>query len=88
MFAGASSIGLYLYTPEIYPTRIRSIGVGTATAWMRAASMAGPLLVGTLIGYGLPVVCIVFAVVATLGAFIVHFWSIETKERILEEISK
>lgn len=87
LFAGANSIGLYLYTPEIYPTRVRSIGVGTATAWMRFASMLGPLMIGILIGYGLPVVCIVFAVLAGLSAIVVRLWAVETSQRVLEEVS-
>ena len=33
---------LYLYTPEIYPTRMRAIGTGLATSWLRLASAVGP----------------------------------------------
>ena len=29
---------LYLYTPEVYPTRMRVIGIGLATSWLRIAS--------------------------------------------------
>lgn len=87
LFAGANSIGLYVYTPEIYPTRIRSIGVGTATAWMRFASMLGPILIGTLMVNGLPLTFIVFAVVAGISAVVVRIWAIETSQRVLEEVS-
>ena len=37
---------LYLYTPEIYPTRMRAVGTGSATCWVRLASVGGQLLVG------------------------------------------
>src|SRR5713101_4150572 len=43
---GSVNAVLYLYTPEIYPTRMRAIGTGAATCWLRLASAAGPVLVG------------------------------------------
>ncbi|WP_197492866.1 MFS transporter [Rhodococcus qingshengii] len=86
-FATAAAIGVYLYTPELYPTRTRAIGVGTATAWLRLASMAGPLIIGTLIGHGLSLVFVVFGVIAILAALVVGFFAVETKGRVLEELS-
>ncbi|MFD4022176.1 MFS transporter [Streptomyces sp. NPDC058576] len=86
-FAAAAAIGVYLYTPELYPTRIRAIGVGTATAWLRLASMAGPLLIGGLIAHGLPAIFVVFAVVAGAVAIVTVLFGVETKERVLEEVS-
>ena len=44
------SIGLYLYTPEIYPTGARAIEMTTAGYWSRIASFLGPYVVGALIG--------------------------------------
>lgn len=86
-FATAAAVGVYLYTPELYPTRVRAIGVGTATAWLRLASMAGPLIIGSLISYGLGYVFAVFGAVALLAAIIVALYAVETKERVLEELS-
>jgi putative MFS transporter len=86
-FATAAAIGVYLYTPELYPTRVRAIGVSTATAWLRLASMAGPTIVGTMIGYGLGSVFLTFGLVALLAAVVVGTFAIETKGRILEEVS-
>lgn len=85
--AGAASIGLYLYTPEIYPTRIRAVGVGAATSWLRIASMIGPVMVGSLVTSGLGLVCGIFAVIAAVAAVVVAKWATETKDRVLEEIS-
>ena len=45
---GSINAVLYLYTPEVYPTRMRAIGTGLATSWLRLASAVGPALVGTL----------------------------------------
>src|SRR6185436_16330069 len=65
-FISTVNIGAYLYTPELYPTRTRALGVGTATAWLRLASMIGPTAVGFMISGG---------------------FAIETKGRVLEEVS-
>ncbi|MBK5959630.1 hypothetical protein CCR97_15655 [Rhodoplanes elegans] len=86
-FATSAAIGVYLYTPELYPTRVRAIGVSTATAWLRLASMAGPTIVGTMIGYGLGSVFLTFGVVALFAAVVVALFAIETKGRVLEEVS-
>jgi len=86
-FSSVLSIGVYLYTPELYPTRARAIGVSTATAWLRLASMIGPTAVGMMIGGGLPNVFLAFGAVAALAAVITALFAVETKGRVLEEIS-
>ncbi|GAB7547861.1 MFS transporter [Cupriavidus sp. 8B] len=86
-FATAAAIGVYLYTPELYPTRIRALGVGTATAWLRVASMAGPIIIGGLMKFGLGLVFAVFAAISLVAAVLVAKFAIETKERVLEELS-
>src|SRR5262249_32671562 len=77
-FVSTINIGVYLYTPELYPTRVRAFGVGTATAWLRFASMIGPYVVGLMIGPRLtpaqvsevPRVFLAFGIVAAGGAII------------------
>jgi MFS transporter, putative metabolite:H+ symporter len=86
-FVSTVNIGVYLYTPELYPTRVRALGVGTATAWLRFASMIGPMVVGMMIGSGLPAVFVTFAAVAGLAAAITGAFAVETKGRVLEEAS-
>jgi putative MFS transporter len=84
---GTVTVLLYLYTPEVYPTRIRAAGTALATSWLRLASAAGPLLLGYLLSTkGLPFVCLIFAGVALLGA-IVSMQMIETSQRRLEDIA-
>jgi putative MFS transporter len=84
---GSVNAVLYLYTPEIYPTRMRAIGTGAATCWLRLASAAGPLLVGYLVaGTGTASVFLMFAaagVVGALGATLM----LETRNRRLEDIA-
>lgn len=81
--------GIYVYTPEIYPTRMRALGTGVTTAWMRIASIVGPLLVGTLITRGgVQAVFGMFATAALVGAVVVFWFVIETRGRSLEEIAQ
>ena len=86
-FISSVNIGVYLYTPELYPTRVRALAVGTATAWLRFASIIGPTVVGTMIASGLPAVFLTFAAVAGIAAAITGLFAVETKGRVLEEAS-
>jgi putative MFS transporter len=81
------SIGMYLYTPELYPTRARAVAVGTATAWLRLASMIGPTVVGMMIGGGLENVFLAFGAAAAVAAVVTALFAVETKGRVLEELS-
>lgn len=84
---GTTTVLLYLYTPEIYPTRMRAIGTGLATSWLRAASAAAPALVGiVLTGQGVATVFLMFACVAIVG-MCAAWRMIETTNRPLEEIA-
>jgi len=81
--------GIYVYMPEIYPTRMRALGSGTASAWLRIASIVGPAIVGFILGSaGLGSVFLFFAVAGLAGALIVFLFAIETKGKVLEEISR
>ena len=87
MFISGNSMLVYLYTTEIYPTRLRSLGTGAASAWLRVASAAGPAIVGfALAGYGVSGVFLLFGMISLAGAAI-SFSTVETRERMLEEIS-
>lgn len=78
---------LYLYTPEIYPTRIRAIGTAAATCWLRAASAAGPAIVGAMmVAYGIGSVFAIFAAIALVGA-VAASHAVETRNRRLEDIA-
>ena len=84
---GSANAVLYLYTPEIYPTRMRAIGTGAATCWLRLASAAGPLLVGYIVSaQGIRSVFLMFAAVAVVGA-LAATRMLETQNRRLEDIA-
>ena len=81
--------GIYVYMPEIYPTRMRALGSGTASAWMRVASIVGPFIVGMILGRsGVQEVFLFFGVTALVGALVVLLFAIETKGKTLEEIAR
>jgi len=86
-FVNAINLGVYLYTPELYPTRVRALGVGTATAWLRLASMIGPTTVGFMLATGLQSVFLAFGILALVTAVVTATLAIETKKRVLEEVS-
>ena len=84
---GSANTVLYLYTPEIYPTRMRAIGTGLATCWLRLASAAGPLLVGYLVGArGTAAVFMMFAAAGVIGG-LTATQMLETRNRRLEDIA-
>jgi putative MFS transporter len=84
---GSTAAVLYLYTPEVYPTRMRAAGTGIATSWLRLASAVGPSLVGMLVhAGGVSAVFLMFAAVSAVGA-IAAAGMIETRGRSLEEIA-
>ncbi|WP_027928965.1 MFS transporter [Amycolatopsis thermoflava] len=82
------AFSLYLYSAELYPTRLRAVGTGFGSAWLRAASSAGPLLVGFVVaGLGIRYVFAAFAVVALIGGVVTIRHAVETKGQVLEELS-
>jgi putative MFS transporter len=86
-FIGSVAAVLYLYTPEIYPTRMRAIGTGLATSWLRIASAVGPTLVGLMVGAnGIRSVFWMFAGICIVGA-LAATCMVETSDRRLEEIA-
>jgi MFS transporter, putative metabolite:H+ symporter len=82
------SLALYLYTAELYPTRIRALGTATGTAWLRIASILGPQVFGNTVGSGsIGEAFLVFGLVALGACVVVALFATETKARVLEEIS-
>ena len=71
---GTITSGFYLYAPEIYPTRARSLAVGVVSAWLRLASIIGPMVLA-------------LGIVALLGAVVTALFAVETSGRVLEEVS-
>jgi putative MFS transporter len=82
------NLAIYLYTPELYPTRLRAQGVGIALACSRVAGMIAPPVIGWgMSNDGLAAVFAGLGVIALLAALATGFLAIETRQRVLEEVS-
>jgi MFS transporter, putative metabolite:H+ symporter len=86
-FINGVNAGEYAYTPEVFPTRVRATGVGTASAIGRLGAITSPILVGYL--YPIAGFAGVFGMttgVLLTGALSVLLLGIPTKGRSLEDI--
>ncbi len=85
----ASPMGVtMLYMAEIYPTRIRTLGGSTSRIFYAAASMISPILIGFVVqGYGIFPVFLIFAVTSLVLGLIALIFAVETRGRVLEEVS-
>jgi putative MFS transporter len=82
------AISLSTYTAELYPTETRALGCGIGNAWLRLASVIGPFMVGALLpAFGINAVYMMFGGFALLGGIITVLFAVETRGRVLEELS-
>ncbi len=87
-FIFAVCTAVYLYTPELYPTRMRAVGTSIGSAWARIAAMVGPLFVGMVVGgYSVSWAFLLFGVTAVIGGLLTLLVGVETRGKVLEEIS-
>ncbi|MFE8118908.1 MFS transporter [Brenneria goodwinii] len=73
---------LYAYTPEQYPTRIRTTGAGVAAAIGRIGGIFGPLMVGYLVSAGVPIggIFSLFSIAILLAVLAIAILGKETKQ--------
>lgn len=87
-FVSVTSLSIWVYTPELYPTRIRAFGASTASSIGRLASIVGPIMVGIMLGNSsLAAVFLMFGVIAALAAIVMALFATDTRDRVLEEVS-
>lgn len=87
-FISTISLLLNLYTPELYPTRMRAFGASVGSGWQRVAAAVGPNIVGVMLApRGIQSVFVVFGSAAMLGGVVTLLGATETKGRALEQIS-
>jgi len=86
MFISASFIIVCIYAPEVYPTNLRTTGVGIATAMGRTGGMVCPLIaVGMGSGCHQTVPVILFEATILLSALGVVILPVETKGKELPD---
>jgi MFS transporter, putative metabolite:H+ symporter len=87
-FLSSTLLSLATYTAEIYPTHLRALGGGVASAWQRGASVVGTTVVGWVLPYyGINAVFVMFGLFALMGAIVTALFAVETRAQILERIS-
>jgi len=74
---------LYAYTSEIFPTEIRSTGLGFTGSIGKVAAVAGPVFFGTLTRFGYLVALAPVAVSLVLAGVALLVWGSETKGETL-----
>ena len=76
---------LYAWTPELYPTEIRTTGMGWASGMARVAGVITPTLGGILFGYALLSALSTWAAAFVIGGIAVFLLGVETKRRALSD---
>ncbi|KAF4520940.1 hypothetical protein B566_EDAN008915 [Ephemera danica] len=69
----------YVYTPEVYPTPLRAIGVGACSGMARFGAMVTPYVAQVLLKSSLPLAVTVYAVAALLAAAAAFMLPYETR---------
>lgn len=86
----ASTMGVTtLYMGEVYPTRIRALGSSICRMVQATATISSPLIIGFIFqGYGVYPIFLMMAAVSLAVGLVSLFWAVETKGRVLEEVSR
>ncbi len=76
---------LYAYTPEVYPTQLRTTGMGAASGMTRIAGILAPTIGGALLGVSMLIALSVFATAYAISGFSALALPYETKGRPLAD---
>ncbi|MFS2294267.1 putative MFS transporter [Actinomadura hallensis] len=87
-FIFATNVTLYLYTPELFPTRSRALGCSTGGVFNRLGVILGPIVVGRIIAHGGTNATVFGALgaAALLGALFALL-ATETRGKTLEQLA-
>lgn len=76
---------VYIYTAEVYPTTIRTLGIGLASAWARVGAMLTPFVAQVLLDKSLTAAVWVYGSLGLLASVCAILLPIETKGRVLPQ---
>jgi putative MFS transporter len=88
-FLNGTYAGVYAYTPELFPTWMRAMGTGTASAVGRVGSILAPTIIGVFsasLGFG--GVFTLTTVVLAVGVIAVTLFGVRTAGLALEGINR
>ncbi|XP_071946650.1 synaptic vesicle 2-related protein-like isoform X2 [Antedon mediterranea] len=71
----------YVYTPEVYPTSVRAIGLGACSGISRLGAIISPFVSQVLLGYSAHITLSIYAGTTILAGFACLLLPIETKGR-------
>ncbi|RPI85649.1 MAG: MFS transporter [Chloroflexi bacterium] len=76
---------LYAYTPEVYPTTLRTTGMGAASGWTRIAGAIAPFMGAVLLGSSLSIPLTIYAVSFIIGGMAAFILPLETSHAPLQD---
>ena len=89
-FANAIVPILYTLSAELFPTRVRSLGIGVVSAFSRTGSIVGPVAIGLFMSFGTAIHQIIYyfaiplAVAAILGIVLIK---VDSRQKALEQVT-
>lgn len=86
-FAAVADIGGYIYTPEVYPTHIRGMALGSCSGISRLGCMLTPFVSQVVTHYSVHLSLAIYVSLSLLGGICSLLLPIETKGKGLEEIN-
>ncbi|GAB1602604.1 synaptic vesicle 2-related protein-like, partial [Argonauta hians] len=86
-FISSAFMGAYVYTPEIYPTSMRAIGLGACSAMARIGAIITPFIAQVLLSHSKHLAISLYGIMGLIGSTAAFFLPIETKGKSLKDIS-
>jgi nitrate/nitrite transporter NarK len=79
---------LYVYTPEVYPTVLRSVGLGACSGMARTGAVLTPYVAQVLMKANVGAAVGVYVLASFAAAVVCFFLPVETKGRELPDRQK
>ncbi|RDD44803.1 Synaptic vesicle 2-related protein [Trichoplax sp. H2] len=84
LISGAFQVA-YVYTPEVYPTTFRALGLGFCSSFARIGAMITPFLAQVMLPVSDILALSIYACISFAGGISAMLLPIETKGRIMQE---
>ncbi|KAI1722709.1 sugar transporter domain-containing protein [Ditylenchus destructor] len=84
-FISGAFQSVYVYTPEVYPTSLRAIGLGASSSMARLGAIITPFVAQVASGHSLKIPIAIYSATSLCGLFAALSLPIETKGRQMKE---